>query len=272
MKIMASSLITSWQIDGEEYKQWETFFWGGSNITADGDCSHEIKRRLLLGRKPMTNLESILKSRDSTLLTKVYLVKAMVFTGVMYRCESLTIKKAKCQRIDAFELWCWRRLLRVPWDCKETKPVNPKGDQSWIFIGRTDAEAEAPILWPRDVKNWLIGKDPDAGKDWRQEEKGTTENEMAGWHHQLDGHEFEQALGAGDGQGSLVYYSPWGCKESDRTEWLNWTDPGGSDSKDSACNAGDLGSIPGSERFPGEMNGYPVQYSCLENSMDKGAW
>ena len=111
-----------------------------------------------------------------------------------------------------------------PLDCKETKPVNPKRDQSWIFIERTDAEAEAPILWPPDAKNWLIGKDPDAGKDWRQEEKGTREYELVGWHHQLNGHEFEQALEIGDEQGSLEYYSPWGRKELDRTEWLNWTD------------------------------------------------
>ena len=107
--------------------------------------------------------------------------------------------------------------------CKEIKPVNPKGNQSWIFIGRTDAEAETPILWPPDVKNWLLGKDPDAGKNWRREEKGMTEDKMVGWHHQLDGHEFEQALGVDDGQGRLVCCSPCGCKESDTTERLNWT-------------------------------------------------
>ena len=115
------------------------------------------------------------------------------------------------------------KTLESPSDCKEIKPVNPKGNQSWILIGRTDAEAEAPILWPPDAKNWLIGKDPDAGRDWRQKEKGTTEDEMVGWHHWLDGHEFEQALGVGDGQGSLVCCSPWGRKESDTTEQLNWT-------------------------------------------------
>ena len=106
----------------------------------------------------------------------------------------------------------------------EIKPVNPKGNQSWIFFGRTDTEAEAPRLWPPDAKNWLVGKDPDAGKDWRQE-KWTTEDEMVGWHHQLDGHEFEQALGVGDGQGSMACCSPWGHKESDITEWLNWQEP-----------------------------------------------
>ena len=109
-------------------------------------------------------------------------------------------------------------------DCKEIKPVNPKGNQSWIFIGRTDAETEAPILWPFDGKNWLTGKDPNAGKDWRWQEKGMTEDEMVGWYHWLNGHEFEQAPGVGDGQGSLACWSPWGCKESDTTEWLNWTE------------------------------------------------
>ena len=155
---------------GKQWKQWKTIF-GGSKITSDGDCSHEIKRRLLLGRKVMTNLDSILKGRDMTLPTKVCLVKVMVFPVVMYGCESWTIKKAERRKIDAFEVWCWRRLLS-PMDCKEIKPVHPKGNQSWIFIGRTDAEA--PILWPPDAKNWLIWKDPDAGKDWRQEKKRMT--------------------------------------------------------------------------------------------------
>ena len=116
------------------------------------------------------------------------------------------------------------KTLESPLDCKEIKPVNSKGNQSWIFIGRTDVEAETPILWPPDVKNWLIGKDHDAGKDWRREEKGTTEDEMVGWHHWLDGHEFEQSVGVGDGQRSLACCSPWGGKESDTTEGLNWTE------------------------------------------------
>ena len=135
-------------------KQCQTLFLGGSKITADGDCSHEIKRHLLLGTKVMTNLDSILKSRDITLPTKVHLVKAMVFPVVMYGYESWTVKKAEHQRIDAFELWCWRRLLRVsPLDCKEVQPVHSKGDRSWVFIGRTDAKAETPILWPPDAKS-----------------------------------------------------------------------------------------------------------------------
>ena len=147
---------------------------------------------MLLGRKAMTSLDSILKSRDITLSTKIHLVKAMVFPVVMYRCESYTIKKAESRRIDAFELWCWRRLLRVPWTTRRSnqyilKEISPE----YSFIGRTDAKAEAPILWPPVVKNWLIGKDPDAGKDWRWEEKGTTEDKRVGWHHRLNGHEFK---------------------------------------------------------------------------------
>ena len=145
----------------------------------------------------------------------------MVFPVVMYGCESWTIKKAECWRIDAFELWCWRRLLRVPWTPRR---FHTKGNQSWIFIERTDTEAETPILWPPDAKNGLIWKDPSAGKDWRQEEKGMTEDEMVGLHHWLNGHEFEQALAVDDGQGSLAYCSPWGHKESDTTEQLNWSD------------------------------------------------
>ena len=152
----------------------------------------------------------------------VHLVKAMVFPVVTYGCESWTIEKDEHGRTDAFELWCWRSFLS-PLDCKEIKPVNPKRNQSWIFIGRTDAEAEAPILWPTDANNGLIGKDPDTGKDWRWEEKGTTEDKIVRWYHQLERHEFGQALGVGDGQGNLVCWSPWGHKESDMTEQLNWT-------------------------------------------------
>ena len=135
--------------------------------------------------------DSVLKSRDITLPTKVHLVKAMVFPVVMCGCESCTVRKAECWKIDAFELWCWGRLLTVPWGFMEIQPVQPKADPSWVFIGRTHAEAETSILWIPHVKSWLVGKDPDAGRDWGQEEKGMTEDEMVGWHHWLDGHEFE---------------------------------------------------------------------------------
>ena len=165
------------------------FILGGSKITADGDCNHEIKRRLFLRRKAMTNLDSILKNRDITLPTMVHLIKAVVFPVVMYGCESWTIKKTEHQRIDAFELCCWRRLLRVPWTARRSnqsilKEISPGCSLEGLMLKLK------LILWPPDVKNWLITKDPDAGKDWRQE-KGTTEDEMVGWHHQLYGHEFE---------------------------------------------------------------------------------
>ena len=175
---------------GKQWKQWQTIF-GGSKITADGDGSHKIKRRFLLGRKAMTNLDSILKSRDITLPTKVCLVKAMVFPVVMYGCESWTIRKDEHWRIKAFELWCWRRVLRVPWTARRSNQSILREISSDVFIGRTDTEAETPIFWPPHAKSWLIGKDPDAGKDQRQEEKLTTEDEMVGWHHRVDGCDFE---------------------------------------------------------------------------------
>ena len=145
---MACGLISSLEMDGETVETVSDFIFWGSKITADGNCSHEIKRCLLLGRKVMTNLDSILKSRP--LPTNICLVKTMVFPVVMYGCESWTAKKAECQRIDAFELWCWRRLLRV---CKEIQPVHSEGDQSWVFFGRNDAKAETPILWPPHAKS-----------------------------------------------------------------------------------------------------------------------
>ena len=165
----------------------------------------------------MTNLDSIVKNRDIILPTNVWLVKAMVFPVVMYECDSWTIKKGKCWRINAFELWCWRRLLRVPWTQGDQTSQNPKGNQSWIFIGRTDAETEAPILWPPGGKSQLTGKDPDAGKDWGQEEKGATEDKTVGWHHWLDGRKFEQIPSDSGGQDSLDCHRPWGCKKSAMT-------------------------------------------------------
>ena len=191
----------------------------GSKITADGDYSHEIKRCLLLERKTMTNLDSILENRDITLLTKAHLVKVMVFPVIMYGYASW-------KESWGLKNWCFwtvvlEKILESLLDCKEIQTVNPKGNQSWIFIGRADAEVETPILWPLDEENWLIWKDPDAGKDWRQE-KGMTEDEMAGWHHWLDGHGFEWPLGVGDGQGGLACCNSWGRKELDTNEWLNW--------------------------------------------------
>ena len=185
---MASGPITSWQIVGETMTD---FIFLGSKITADGWLQYEIKRHMLLVRKVITNLDSILKSRDITLPTKVRLVKAMVFRLVIYGCESWTIKKAERRRIDAFELCCWRRLLRVPWTARRSnqsilKEISPE----YSLEGRM-LKLKLPIFWPPNVKKWLIWKDPDAGKDWRQEEKGMTEDEMAGWHHQLNGREFE---------------------------------------------------------------------------------
>ena len=167
------------------------------------------------------SLWSILKSRDITLPAKAHLIKAMVFPVVMYVWE------LDYQESWAPKNWCFwtvvlEKTLESPLDCKEVQPVHPKGEKSWVFIGRTDAEAEDPILWPPGAKNWLIGKDPDAGKDCMQEEKGTTEDEMVGLHHQLNGHEFGWTLGVGDGQGGLLCYCPWGRKESDTTERLNW--------------------------------------------------
>ena len=135
----------------------------------------------------------------------------------------LDYKESRVPRNCCFWIVVLEKTLESPFDCKEIQPVHPKGNQSWIFIGRTDVEAETPILWPHDVKNWLIWKDPGTGKDWRQEKKGTTEDGMVGWHCRLDGHEFEQAPGVGDGQGGLVCCSPWGHRESELTERLNWS-------------------------------------------------
>ena len=216
-KIIASSPITSWQIDGETMETMRDFIFWGSKIIADGDCSHQIKRHMLLGRKSYDKPRQRIKKQRHYFVNRCHLIKAMVFPVVMYGCKSWTINKAEYWRIDAFKLWCWRRL-ESPLNSKEIKPVNHKGNQPWIFIARTDAEA--PTLWPPDAKSPLTRKDPDAGKDWGQEEKGMKEDEMVRWHHWLNGHEFEQALGDGEGQGSLACCSPR-VAESDMTEWLN---------------------------------------------------
>ena len=177
---------------GKQWKQCQTLFLGGSKITADGDCSHEIKRRLLLGRKVMTNIESILKSRDINYSAN----KCPSSQGYGFSSGHVWMWELDCKESWAQKNWCfWTAVLEKTvestLDYKEIKPVHPKGNQSWIFFGRTDVEPETLILWPPDAKSWLIWKDSDAGKDWSREEKGTTEDEMVGWHHWLNGHEFE---------------------------------------------------------------------------------
>ena len=176
----------------KQWKQWQTLLYLlGSKITEDGDCIHDIKRCLLLGIKVMINLDSILKNRDIILPTMVHPVKAMVIPVVLYGCESQSYKENWVPKNWCFWTVVLEKTLESPLDCKEIQPVHPKGNRSWIFIRRTDAEAEIPIIWSPDWKNWLFCKDPDAGKDWKWEEKGSTKNEVIGWHHQLTGHESE---------------------------------------------------------------------------------
>ena len=226
---MASGPITSRQIDGETVETVADFILGGSKITADGDYSHEIKRCLLLGRKVMANLDSILKSRDYTLLTKVHLVKAMVFPVVMYGCESCTIKKAEHWRTDAFELWSWRRLSRVCWTARRSnqsilKKISPGCSLERVML-------KLKLQYFGHLMQRTDSLEETAGKDWRWEEKGTTENEMVWWHHWLNGHKFEKTPGIGDGQGSLACCSPcgrrvghdWVTELTELTFWLHST-------------------------------------------------
>ena len=187
---METSPITSWQIDGDTVEIVTDFIFLGSKITADGNCSHEIKRCSVLRRKAMTNLDSLLKSRDTTLPTKVCIVKTMVTQVFMYGCESWTIKKAGNWRVDAFELPCWRRLLRVPWTARKSnqsilKEITPE----YSLEGCWWSWNSSPLAtWCKELTHL---KRPEAGKDWRQEEKRMTKGEMVGWHHRLNGHEFE---------------------------------------------------------------------------------
>ena len=192
----------------------------GSKITADGDCSHEIKRHLLLGRKVMTNLDSILKSRHH------FANKGPSSQGYGLSSGHVWIRELDCEESWAPKNWCFwtvvlEKTLESPLDCKEIQPVHSK-DLSWVFFGRTDAKTETPILWPPHAKSWFFGKDSDAEREWGQE-KGMTEDEMAGWHHLLDGHEFEWTPGVDDGQGGLECCNSWGHKELNTTERLNWT-------------------------------------------------
>ena len=206
-KIMASGPITSWEIDGETVSD---FIFGGSKVTADGNCSHEIKRRLVLGRKAMTNLDSILKSWDITLLTKVRLVKAMVFPVVMYGCKNWSIKKAEYWRIDGLELWCWRRLLRVPWTARRSnqsilKETNPEDSLEGLML-KLKLQYFGHLMWRADSlkKTLMLGKTEGRRRRGRQRMR---------WLDGItDGHEFEQALGTGEGQGSLACCSPQGCR------------------------------------------------------------
>ena len=199
---------------GKQWKQWQTLFSWAPKITVDSDWSHEIKRHLLLGKKTYDKPRCCIKKQSHHFANKGLYVRPMVFPVVMYRCESWNTTMAEHWKIDAFQLWCWKRLLRVPRISRRSnQPI--LWNQSSIFVGRTDAEAEAPILQltlkppsggsntlPPDAKSWLIGKDTDAGKDWRQKEKEVTEDGMVRQHHQLNGHEFEQTPGGNVGRGS----------------------------------------------------------------------
>ena len=210
MKNMASGPITSWDIDGETVKTVSDFVFLGSKITADGDCSHEIKRRLLLGRKVMTNLFQHIEKQRHYFANKGSSSQGYGFSSGHVWLWELDYKESWVPK----NWWFWsvmlEKTLESSLDCKEIQPVHLKGDLSWVFIGRTDVEAETPILWPPDAMSWLIWKDPDAGKDWGQEEKGTTEDKMVGWHHRLDGHGFGWTPGVGDEQGGLVCCNSWG--------------------------------------------------------------
>ena len=190
-KIMASGPITSWQIDWETMETVADFIFLGSKITADGDCSYEIKRRSLLGRRAVTNLDSILKSQRHYFANKGPSSQIHGFSSSHVWVWEMNYKESWVPKNWCFWTVMMEKTLESPLDCKEIQSVHPKGNQSWIFIGRTDAEAETQTLWSPDVKNCLIGKDPDAGNDWRQEKKGMTEDEIVGWHHWLNGHEFE---------------------------------------------------------------------------------
>ena len=213
---MASSPITSWQIDGEIVGTVSDFIFLDSTITVDGDCSHEIKRRLLLGRKAMTNLDGVLKSRDIPLPAKVCISQSYGFSTSHGWMWELDHQEGWAPKTWRFQTVVLEKTLESPLDSKKIKPINFKGNQPWIFIARTGAEAEAPVPWPPYAESWLIGKDSDAEKDWRQEEKGVTEDKMVEWHHWLNGHEFEQTPGDSEGQGSLE------CCSSGVTKSRTW--------------------------------------------------
>ena len=224
-KIMASSPITPCQIDGETMETVTDFILGGSKITADGDCSHEIKRHLLLERKGMTNLDKILKSRDITLPTKVRLIQCYGFSSSHVWMWELDSRESWALKIWCFWTVVLEKTLESPLDCKEIqlvilKEISPEYSLEGLML-KLKLRYFGHLMW---MKHWLTGKDPDAGKDWRREKKEVTQDEMVGRHHRLNEPEFEQALGVGDGQGSLACCSPWGREESDTTEQMNWTE------------------------------------------------
>ena len=209
---------------GKQWKQWETLVWGAPKSLQMVTAAMKLKDTCSLEEnydKPRWHI----KKQRHYFADKCPSSQSYGFPSSHVWMWELNYKESWAQKKWCFWTVVLEKTLGSPLDCKEIKPVNTKGNQSWIFIGRTDAETEAPILWPPDTKNWLIWKDPDAGKDWRQEEKGTTEDETVGWHHRLNRCEFEQASAVSYGQGSLACCNPWGHKESDTTEWLNWTEP-----------------------------------------------
>ena len=215
---MASGPITSWQIEGKKVEIVTDFLFLGSKITADSDCSHEIKR-LAPWKKSYDKHRQYIKKQRHLLADQHLYSQSYGFSSSHVWMWELNHKKGWVLKNWCFWTVVLEKSLESSLDCKEIKPVNPKGNQPWIFIGRT--EAEAPILWPPNEKSCLIGKDPDTGKDWGQKEKEMTEDKMVGWHHWLNGHEFEQTQVDSEGQGSLVCCSPWGRKELDMTEWPN---------------------------------------------------
>ena len=204
----------------KQWKHCQTLLFGSSKISADGDCNHEIKRCLFLGRKVMTNLDSIQKQRHY-FANKGPSSQSYGFSSSHVWMWELDYKESWAPKNWCFWTVVFEKTLKSPLDCKEIQPVHSEGDQPWDLFGRNDAKAETPVLWPPHAKRWLIGKDSDAGRDWGQEEKGMTQDEMAGWHHGLDGHESEWTPGDGNGQGGLACCDSWGWKELDTTERLN---------------------------------------------------
>ena len=223
-KLMESNPITSRQTENITMETVTSFILLGSKVIVDGDWSHEIKRHLTPWKESYDQRRQHIKKQRHYFAQKCSYSQSYGFSNSHVWMWQLDSKKGWVLKNWCLQTVVLEKTLERLLDCKEIQPVHPKGNQPWIFLGRTDAEAETPILWPPNVKNWLIWKDPDAGKDWRQKEKVMIEDEMVGWHHWLNGHEFEQTLGDGEGQGSLECCSPWGCRVGH--DWLNneWED------------------------------------------------